>query len=333
MAQAKQQQNVSVVIPAYKAAATIGKAVQSCLNDSAVVEIIVVVDGPDATLQDAIPRVDRVQTIVNPSTLGAPAARNAGLRVARGEFVLFLDADDYIEGGMIGALAQAGEAEAADIVFGSYAFELASGRRIPVNIDETIGTPTPIGVLKSWFAGNYVPCCSVMWRTAFIRRIGGWNEAFLKNQDGELVWRACRQHPAMACVTTGRGIYVQGMTEGRVGGNLSAAALGQQIEYLADVERQLAVDELRQLSGEIGATYYRLARLAYYNDLIDIGRVAETSARRFGYSGHGGSVLHRAFAAIFGLRVKERLCVKLHRVERALGLLRPRVRLLSGIEQ
>jgi hypothetical protein len=333
MALEKQKHNVSVIIPAYKAAATIGVAVRSCLDDAAVAEIIVVVDGPDAALQGAIPHSDRVRSIVNLSTMGAPAARNAGLRAARGEFILFLDADDYVEGGLIGALAQAGEAEGADIVFGSYAFELASGRRIPVNVDETIGTPTAIGVLKSWFAGNYVPCCSVLWRAAFIRRIGGWNEAFLKNQDGELVWRACRQCPSMACVTTGRGIYVQGTSGGRVGGNLSAAALGQQIEFLSEVERRLSGDELRQLSGEIGATYYRLARLAYYNDLVDIGIAAERAARRLGYGGHGGSVLHRAFAAIFGLRLKEQLCVKLHRVERTFGLLRPRVRLLSGIEQ
>ena len=132
---------ITVVIPAFRAATTIGKAVQSCLDESADIEIIVVVHGADMALQRMIPKADKVRVIVNPSTMGAPAARNIGLRAAGGEFVLFLDADDYVEGGLIGTLAQKAAASQADISFGSYAFELPSGRRIPVDIADTVGEP------------------------------------------------------------------------------------------------------------------------------------------------------------------------------------------------
>lgn len=324
---------ITVVIPAFKAATTIGKAVQSCLDDRAGIEIVVIVDGADVDLSMSIPRADSVRVIVNPSTIGAPAARNIGLRAASGEFVLFLDADDYVEGGLIGALGQRAAIGQADVAFGSYAFELPSGRRIPVNIVDTVGEPNKLNLLKAWFAGNYVPSCSVLWRAKFLRSIGGWDEAMLKNQDGELIWRACRADPRMALASAGLGIYVQRQSPHRVSGRLSDRTLKQQLELLERTVSELSHDELRLLSTDIGAMYYRLARVAYYNDFIDVGVSAESAARHLGYVGHAGSTMHRVFAALFGLKLKERFCVKLHRIEDALGLLRLRVRLLAGIEQ
>lgn len=84
----------SVVVPAYQAAETIGECLaalqqQTVPPDS--YEIIVVVDGStDAT--EAIARAAGVTVIRQPHT-GAAAARNCGAAAARGEFLLFTDAD------------------------------------------------------------------------------------------------------------------------------------------------------------------------------------------------------------------------------------------------
>ena len=88
---------VSVIIPAYNAAKYIGEALESVLNQTfASHESIVINDGsPDTDeLERALQKYSSVIQYIKQENLGAAAARNAGLRRARGEYVAFLDADD-----------------------------------------------------------------------------------------------------------------------------------------------------------------------------------------------------------------------------------------------
>lgn len=91
---------VSVVIPAYRAVRTIRRAVDSVLNQTlAAAEIIVVDDGsPDGeelaiALLSYGPRV----RLLRKENGGASSARNFGIANSHGEWVAFLDADDYWE--------------------------------------------------------------------------------------------------------------------------------------------------------------------------------------------------------------------------------------------
>ena len=89
---------VSVVIPAYNAAPFIAESVSSVLAQtfSEPVEIIVVNDGsPDTTQLEGVLRTyEGKLTYVKQENRGASSARNHGIRIAQGEFVAFLDADD-----------------------------------------------------------------------------------------------------------------------------------------------------------------------------------------------------------------------------------------------
>lgn len=87
---------ISVVVPAYNAADTIAGCLQALQHqlyvDPSVVEIIVVDDGSsDETARLA--EKAGVQLICHPQKRGAAAARNSGIRAARGEIVCFTDAD------------------------------------------------------------------------------------------------------------------------------------------------------------------------------------------------------------------------------------------------
>lgn len=87
---------VSVIIPAYRAAATIGRAVESVLAQTApAAEILVIDDGSPDDLAEALASYgDRVR-LVRQANSGAATARNLGIDLAKGDFIAFLDADDY----------------------------------------------------------------------------------------------------------------------------------------------------------------------------------------------------------------------------------------------
>jgi glycosyltransferase involved in cell wall biosynthesis len=93
----KQSPSVSVIIPAYKVAPFIREALDSVFAQSFTdFEVIVINDGSPDTLQleEAIESYRGRIIYLEQSNQGAGAARNAGLRVSRGEFVAFLDGDD-----------------------------------------------------------------------------------------------------------------------------------------------------------------------------------------------------------------------------------------------
>src|SRR5262245_33441277 len=93
----KQSPSVSVIIPAYNIAPFIAEALESVLAQTFTdYEIIVVNDGsPDTEELERVlaPYLSRIRYFKQENQ-GAGAARNAGLNVATGEYVAFLDGDD-----------------------------------------------------------------------------------------------------------------------------------------------------------------------------------------------------------------------------------------------
>lgn len=87
---------VSVIIPCYKQAHFLPEAIESVLAQTyPEVEIIVIDDGsPDATAEVAS-RYQRIRYL-RQENKGRAEARNAGFRACRGEYVIFLDADDRL---------------------------------------------------------------------------------------------------------------------------------------------------------------------------------------------------------------------------------------------
>jgi glycosyltransferase involved in cell wall biosynthesis len=89
---------VSVIIPAYRAAHTINRAVDSLFAQTRAPDEILVVD--DGSTDDVVPALSRYGqrvTLIRKSNGGAASARNLGIERSRGELVAFLDADDYWE--------------------------------------------------------------------------------------------------------------------------------------------------------------------------------------------------------------------------------------------
>ncbi len=90
---------VSIIIPCYNSAHFIGTALDSALaQTSATVEILVVNDGSTDNFQAVIApyRADPRVKIISQENRGLPAARNRGIRESHGEYLKFLDADDWL---------------------------------------------------------------------------------------------------------------------------------------------------------------------------------------------------------------------------------------------
>jgi len=90
--------DVSIIIPCYNHAPYIKDAIQSCLNQSLEdIEIIVVDDGSTDTSCEIINAINDPRIlIISQENQGVGAARNMGIEKAQGEFIQFLDADDFI---------------------------------------------------------------------------------------------------------------------------------------------------------------------------------------------------------------------------------------------
>lgn len=109
---------VSVIIPVYNVEEYIEKCLDSVVNQTLKeIEIIVVNDG---TKDNSMKKIEKYFSdsrikIINKQNGGQSSARNAGLAISKGEYISFIDSDDFIEEKMLEELYT--ESENTDIVF------------------------------------------------------------------------------------------------------------------------------------------------------------------------------------------------------------------------
>lgn len=86
---------VSIVIPTYKRKAELSRAIDSIFEQTFHGwELIVVNDDPETDVGDILPKDNRITYLNHSENLGAPIARNDGIKRSSGEYVALLDDDD-----------------------------------------------------------------------------------------------------------------------------------------------------------------------------------------------------------------------------------------------
>ena len=115
---------VSVIMPVYNARDFIANAIDSVLSQTLKeIELICVDDGSTDGSLDILREYqandDRIR-IVTETNAGPAIARNNGIRRARGEYLAFLDADDFFENTLLEELYNAAEADNLDIAIADY---------------------------------------------------------------------------------------------------------------------------------------------------------------------------------------------------------------------
>jgi len=297
---------VSVIIPCYNAERWIGRAIQSALDQKGVsTEVIVIDDGSTDNSSAIIGRFYNSVTYELQSNQGACAARNRGLSLARGEYVIFLDADDYIEGPFLERGLEAMAQRKAEIGFGPLSYELNGERHF-----------YSYGHLKSYrdaarffIIERFTTPCATLWRRDFFKEIGGWNENIRRDQDLEIVYRALGQRPSIATWQQGCGVYFQHDSCSRISSRRDEATFSSRLEVLRMVKNYLASSEISMQEADklVWRQYYRILREAARTSDRATYDLVYREWRGMGAHGHTGTLWHVVLSRALGLFGKERL--------------------------
>lgn len=116
---------ISIIVPVYNAERYLAKCISSLLNQTLQnIEIICVNDGSTDNSLSILKGYDNNKiVIVDKNNCGVSDARNSGLNVARGNYIMFVDSDDWIEAETCEMAYDSIVREQADIVMWSYITE------------------------------------------------------------------------------------------------------------------------------------------------------------------------------------------------------------------
>lgn len=197
---------VSIGIPCFNAGPWLRGAIESALAQThPSIEVIVVDDGStDDSRAVAASFGDRVQLLSN-SGHGACAARNAAFQEARGSWVQFLDADDYLEPEKIAQqLAETRQGEEADIIYSPVWIEKVSPPPEPRYPSQTApGTD----IFSQWIAWKIPQTGGCLWRRTALQTLHGWREDQPCCQEHELYLRALMAGQRFVFAPTPHAVY------------------------------------------------------------------------------------------------------------------------------
>ncbi|MEZ2239030.1 glycosyltransferase [Microcoleus sp.] len=188
MSKAKGTPEVSVIIPAYNGDRYIVQAVESVLNQTYTNwEIIVIDDGSqDETHQVLHPYLDKINYIYQQNQ-GVAAARNRACELAQGEFLAFLDADDYFLPSKLEKQLACFDADPAlDMVQTGWFIVDETGQNIS---DIQPWLQTPKLDLKSFIIYKCVRPSAMMVRRKWWEYLGGFDSHFPLAEDLDFALR------------------------------------------------------------------------------------------------------------------------------------------------
>lgn len=135
---------ISIIVPVYNVEAYLPQCLDSLINQTYQnIEILCVNDGsPDRSgeiLREYAARDSRVR-VIEQENRGASVARNQGLTVAQGDYIMFVDGDDWIELDTCQRAVEAAKKHNSDVVFWSYVreYEHESKEKLMPLDDETV---------------------------------------------------------------------------------------------------------------------------------------------------------------------------------------------------
>ncbi|MGL4740746.1 MAG: glycosyltransferase family 2 protein [Sarcina sp.] len=156
---------LSVVIPVYNVEKYLEECINSVICDSEDLEIILVNDGSkDTSLNICEEYRDKYANIklVDKENGGLSSARNAGLEIAKGKYVLFLDSDDYLVKGSIPKIMEYISDKNTDVIMSGY-YEVCDDK-IEETVDFNIDINADIDSIREQIFNNDDKCIWTAWK-------------------------------------------------------------------------------------------------------------------------------------------------------------------------
>lgn len=196
-----EQFKTSVVIPCYNQASTLARAIQSALDQTLPpAQVIVVDDGSTDSSKDVAESFGSAVIFKQQENRGPAAARNLGVRNASGEFLGFLDADDWWRPEFLACGSNFLAAHPDCVAVSSGLCLVQSDGSCTYGPADCFDGNRPIGlprVLESFFAfwarHNHVCTGSVLMRREAVLKVGMQNESLRAAEDLEF-WALLGAH-------------------------------------------------------------------------------------------------------------------------------------------
>jgi len=260
---------VSICMPLYNAEKWISETLidlkkQSYKN----IEIIIVNDNSTDKSLERVQKFEskNIKVFTNPNK-GACSARNYAFETSTGDYVKFMDADDYCTPNLIEKQVEAFKTLTKDdIVFSPLKMLYSDGNLIvpqrSIDKDYKKAFDLQIKILK--FGGFNIPHCYMMSRK-LAEDVGGWDEDVLKNQDGEYFSRVLAQANSAICIKDAFAIWRQ--TGIGVSAQLSLKAVESMLETYRKILKLTIEKQDTILTREICGEYFGLFIYTQYPQL------------------------------------------------------------------
>ena len=180
---------VSVIIPVYNSSKYISKAIDSVLAQTySNYEIIVIDDGSTDNTKAKLEQYKNKVRYIYQENQGSAAARNTGIKLARGELIAFLDADD------LWSMPQKLEKQVACFIADLDLGGVNTGWRIIDGSGKHIKTVQPWHKapkldLETWLKKKCVRTSAMIFRREWLEKVGGFDPEIRQSHDVDLILR------------------------------------------------------------------------------------------------------------------------------------------------
>ena len=190
---------VSVVIPSHNRVRVVADALDSVLAQThSDFEVIVVDDGSTddtrAVVSRYVSRNPKRVVYLWQENAGAPAARNAGIRAATGDYVAFLDSDDlYLSRRLqVGVRALEADGRFGASYVDQRTVDLHGNVLLQSRVDR-FGGAVSGWILPALLRGDLIQTNTITIRRDVLDRVGGFDQQLWSGQDTDLWWRLARR--------------------------------------------------------------------------------------------------------------------------------------------